>query len=471
MTIPSLLPDLLLLLLPFLLLGYDLIVAEKGEKALFPIAISGTTLITLLYFFVSPLSEPWLGGWSMTQRGIEFRILFTIAALLALLFAHTYFVRGGDRQCPLQHRAEFLAIILLVTFGMVAMVSAQTLLAIFVALELATIPLYVLVGWRRNDQLGSEAATKYIIMGAASSGFMLFCFSYLYGLSGSLEFSQIASWISQNQQQPLLWLAVLMLFGGIGFKLTLFPFHMWAPDVYQGAPTPVTAFLSVSSKSTAVAFLAVMLYGPLAPIHNQIQTLILILAGFTMTIGNLGALRQRQFRRFMAYSSIAQAGYIITAFAGPGGSAMLSLIYYLLIFAASNYLAFSVFAIVGEKRGEDFDALRGLAVQSPALGGILAVTMFSLAGIPPVAGFLGKLFLFSSAAETGHYLFIVFAALNSTVSLYYYLRVVREAYIEKPDTPHLSPLMMSGVQRATVAILLVAVLLMGLLPQITNALS
>ena len=469
--IPALLPDVALVLLAFAVLGVDLVLGRRADRVVFPLAIAGTALLLVASFLARPSDELFLGCWGVDAFGLHFRQLFLLATLLAELFARSYFVRGGDGKPPLRNPGEFLSVVLLVAVGMFAVVSVRDLLALFVGLELATIPLYFLVAWRSEDRLGGEAAAKYVIMGAGASCFLLFSFSYLYGLSGSLRFDAVAGWAAQHPDSPMLWIAVLALLAGIGFKLTLFPFQMWAPDVYHGAPTPVTALLSVSSKSTAFAFLAVMLRGPLAPALHGTQELLLVLSALTMTVGNLGAIHQRHLRRFMAYSSIAQAGFVLAAFLGPADDAALAALFYLFVYAAANYLAFSVFAVAGAERGERFESLRGLSRRSPALAGMLAVCMFSLAGIPPVAGFLGKFFLFSSAAANGHYGFVVFAALNGTVSLYYYLHVLREAYIVPEEGENGGKPAVDPVQKATLALLFLAVVALGLLPQLSDFLS
>ena len=470
--IPALLPDVALVLLAFAVLGVDLVLGRRADRVVFPLAIAGTALLLVASFLARPSDELFLGCWSVDAFGLHFRQLFLLATLLAELFACSYFVRGGDGRPPLRNPGEFLSVVLLVAVGMFAVVSVRDLLALFVGLELATIPLYFLVAWRSEDRLGGEAAAKYVIMGAGASCFLLFSFSYLYGLSGSLRFDAVAGWAAQHPDSPMLWIAVLALLAGIGFKLTLFPFQMWAPDVYHGAPTPVTALLSVSSKSTAFAFLAVMLRGPLAPALHGTQELLLVLSALTMTVGNLGAIHQRHLRRFMAYSSIAQAGFILAAFLGPADDAALAALFYLFVYAAANYLAFSVFAVAGAEKGERFESLRGLSRRSPALAGMLAVCMFSLAGIPPVAGFLGKFFLFSSAAANGHYGFVVFAALNGTVSLYYYLHVLREAYIvPEEEGGENGALRVDPLQKALLGFLFLAVVLLGLVPQLSDFLS
>jgi NADH-quinone oxidoreductase subunit N len=237
--------------------------------------------------------------------------------------------------------------------------------------------------------------------------------------------------------------------------------------VYDGSPTPVTAFISVSSKAVAIAFLLILVYGPLAPLHSYLQPILLILAGATMTVGNLGAMKQKRLRRFMAYSSIAQAGYIIMAMAGGAEVARSSIIYYLFVYTAANYAIFFIISIVGRDGSEEFKSLQGMGKRNPVLAAVLMLTLFSLGGIPPLAGFMGKFLLFASAAQQGFYNMVIFAALNSTVSLYYYLLLVKEAYIIQPATSS-GPLVTDNIQRATLLLLTSATILLGLMPMFSS---
>lgn len=457
------LPDFFLLLLGFVVLVVDLFFSDEKSERSFHVCWFGLVLCFLLLLFL-PYDQQllYLGTYQVNGTTLLFKQIFVLSALFGVLLSQTYFRAGENIRGALKYRGEFYAIILFSTAGMFAVVSATDLLTLFIGMELATIPLYILSGYQKQDHLSVEASTKYIIMGSLATGLLLFGYSFLYGCSGSLEFEAILAFARQNPDHPFLLLAVFFIFAAMGFKLTLFPFHMWAPDVYEGSPTPVTAFISVSSKATGIAFLLIIINGPLAPLHDFLKTPLLILAATTMTVGNLGALKQRNLRRFMAYSSIAQAGYIIMAMAGTEVSAYSSIIYYLFVYGASNYAAFFIIGIIGRQRAEVFASLRGMSVQSPLLAAILMLTMFSLGGIPPLAGFAGKFLLFGAAAEQGYYAMVIFAALNSTVSLYYYLLLVKEAYIS--DVPSLSPLTITVVQRSSLIVLTGAMVLLGLIP-------
>ncbi|MBA3015647.1 MAG: NADH-quinone oxidoreductase subunit N [Proteobacteria bacterium] len=464
-----LLPDFLLLLLAAIVMTVDLIRLQPLSTASFHLSWTGLLAIFLVLTTLPYNQEiMYLGTYKVTGTSLLFKQVFVLSALCTVLLSASYFAPRGNARGTLKYRSEFYCIIMLCTFGMFAVVSATDLLTLFIGMELATIPLYILSGYQKEDSLSVEASTKYIIMGSLSTGFLLFGYSFLYGCAGSLSFEALLAFTQSFPSDPLLRLGVLFVLAAIGFKLTVFPFHMWAPDVYEGSPTPVTAFISVSSKAVAIAFLLILVYGPLAPLHDYLQPILLLLAGATMTIGNLGAMKQARLRRFMAYSSIAQAGYILMAMAGKAETARSSIIYYLFVYAAANYAIFFIISIVGRDRSEDFRSLQGMGKKNPALAAVLMLTIFSLSGIPPLAGFMGKFLLFASAAKQGFYGMVIFAALNSTVSLYYYLLLVKEAYIIQPAASS-KPLVIDNVQRTTLALLTVTMIILGLIPMFSTS--
>ncbi len=459
-----LIPELLLLLLAGIVIAVDLIRNRPRSTTTFHLSWIGLLIIfSVLIALPYDQEAIYLGTYKVSGTALLFKQVFVLSALCTVLLSASYFSPGGNARGALRYRSEFCFIILLCTFGMFAVVSATDLLTLFVGMELATIPLYILSGYQKNDSHSVEASTKYIIMGSLSTGFLLFGYSFLYGCAGSLGFDAVFAFAQTAPSDPLLRLGVLFILAAIGFKLTLFPFHMWAPDVYDGSPTPVTAFIAVSSKAVAIAFLLIMVYGPLAPLHGYLQPILLILAGTTMTVGNLGALKQKKLRRFMAYSSIAQAGYIIMAMAGGAEAARSSIIYYLFVYSAANYAIFFIISIVGRNGDEEFKSLQGMGKQNPILAAVLMLTLFSLGGIPPLAGFMGKFLLFASAAQQGYYSMVIFAALNSTISLYYYLLLVKEAYIIQPATS-VKPLLTDNTQRVTLLLLTSAMIILGLVP-------
>ena len=465
-----LLPDILLVLLAALILGHDLYKGKVNltSSAPFHLAWLGLTVIfAVLACLPYDQTAVYPGGYQITGTSLLFKQIFVLSALFTVLLSRPYFMPGGNSRGIMKHRSEFLLILLLCTFGMFTVVSATDLLTLFVGMELSTIPLYILSGFYKEDDLSVEASTKYMVMGAVSTGLMIFGLSFIYGAAGSLTFATVAKTCAAAPNEPLLRLGVLFVLAAVGFKLTVFPFHTWAPDVYDGAPSPVTAFISVSSKAVAIAFLLILLYEPLAALHNSLQPVILILAAATMTVGNLGAMKQERLRRFMAYSSIAQAGYIIMALTGDAGSARSSIVFYLFVYAAANYAVFFIMSVIGRNGEEDRSGLQGMGRNNPGLAAILMLTAFSLAGIPPLAGFMGKFFLFAAAAKEGYYAIVIFAALNSTISLYYYLLLVKDAYIIQPAGDS-KALKLDAVQMISLFLLTAAMLLAGILPSVSG---
>ena len=472
----ELFPDIALVLLAFGLLLADLLLKYRGAAGanfLFHatwVFLSALLVMTLWY---SPAETTvYMRLYAVTPFGWWMRRIFLLSALLAVLLSRAYFTTGADGHPPLGSYGEFLYLMLFATLGMFTVVSARDLLTLFVGLELATVPLYILAAYNKHHPASGEAGTKYVLFGSLSTAFMLFGYSYLYGIAGSLYLDDIATFVQAHPGDPFLWAGTLFIVTAVGFKIGLFPFHMWVPDVYDGAPTPTTALLAVSSKAVAIAFLYVLFHGPFVAMRAQLEWWLLALAAATMVVGNLGALRQVRLRRFMGYSAIAQGGYVLMGLLGSPALGGASIVYYLVIYAVSNYAAFFVFAIVGERRGEAIASLRGLSRESPALAGLLALSMFSLAGIPPAAGFTGKFMLFASVAENGHYGFVIFAALNSTISLYYYLLIIKEAYITPVGGEPVAPLgSVVGLRRLVLVALAIAQLALGVCPALSTRVS
>jgi len=457
---PFIVLDCLFILLPFAVLALGLF-SEKGSSLL---ANAGAVGLFLLYagFSVCGIESSNLNvkivTWNVNGFGILIRELLLLSFFFASVFSNSY---------DLKHRPEFMASMLFVAVGGMLVVSAQELLSLFIGLELATMPMYFLVAWNKKSSQGTEAALKYVLMGSIATATLLFGLGYLYGFAGSLLYSDIFNAVHNSTQDvSLLFIAVTFIVMGIGFKLTLFPFHTWAPDVYEGAPTPVTAYLSVTSKATALAFLGILVYKPLQDLDFAFRVIFTALAMATIFIGNLGALKQSRIRRFLAYSSIAQAGYILIGLCGSTPIGPASFVYYLFLYAFSNYLLFFLVGIIGKTRPESFDSLKGLSKQSPLLAVLLAISAFSLAGIPPLAGFMGKWMVFASAASVQNYVLVGFAAVNSIIALYYYLQVAKAGWIDDSDfnAETATPLVVSRTEKAGLAVLGFAVLFFGVAP-------
>lgn len=465
-----LLPDALLLLAPFVVLFVDLFFNPRHDARPVVRALSLVLLavgVALGCALACGAREViFLHAYRVAPWMLWFKVCFVGAALLAARMAEACFAVEDGHPARLTRPGEFFTLIAFAAGGMSVTVSALDLITLFIGLEMATIPLYVLAGFYRRHADAAEGAMKYIIMGSLATAFVLFGYSLLYGATGHVQFSAIAAYLAQHPGDPLIRAAALFIFTAAAFKLALAPFHMWAPDVYHGAPLPIAAFLSTASKAAAAGFLVVLFYGPLAPVRPALAPVLAILAAVTMLVGNLGSLRQENFRRFMAYSSIAQAGYLLMAFLAEREFAVGALLYFLIVYIVANLAAFFVFATV---RGDGVAAVNGLARTNPALAAVLMLAFFSLAGVPPLAGFNGKFWLFTAAAGSGHYALVLFAVLNSVVALYYYMNIIRAAYIE-PPAADARPVTVPRATAAVLALLAALLLALALCPAFNRAL-
>lgn len=331
------------------------------------------------------------------------------------------------------HLAEFFMLLLSALMGMFFMISSGNLLIFYLSLELATIPIAAMANFDLSKKTASEAAMKMILSSAFSSGILLFGISLLYGATGTISFTELPALLDGSSLQIM---AFVFLFTAFAFKLSVVPFHLWTADVYEGSPIAVTSFLSVISKG-AIAFVFITaLYKVFQPMHEVWYTMVAILAIVTMVVGNLFALRQQNIKRFLAFSSIAQVGFILVGISSNDGAGLSSVVYFVLIYVFSNLAAFGVASVIAEKTGkEDIYYYKGLYKTNPFLAWMMALALFSLAGIPPTAGFFGKLFLLTAGGTKATYWFIGLAAVNMVISLYYYLKIVRAMFMDKNDNP------------------------------------
>jgi NADH-quinone oxidoreductase subunit N len=377
-----------------------------------------------------------------------------------------------------EHVGEYVLLILLATTGMMFLVSSQNLLTTFVSLELLSLALYAMTAFGKGEKNGSEAALKYFLFGAMSAAFLLFGFSLLYGLTNATSFAQIGAGLASASSSPLLIVAMVTTVIGLGFKVAAAPFHFWAPDVYEGAPNPVAAFIASSSKVASffvlfqlVATVYVAHPGSAAWMHmaSGSMPLIAMAAALSVVLGNLGALTQTSARRLLAYSAIAHTGYMLIAVAGRSDQSLSALLYYVVTYSLGTLGTFAIVAIVEENTGSDALAnFDGLSRRAPLLSACLFVFLLSQAGIPPLAGFFAKFYLFSAALHATASLsllwLVILAIAMSAVSLYYYLRVLKRVYVADPpnDSAALSIPMTTQI---VVALLALAVLLAGALPE------
>jgi len=352
-------------------------------------------------------------------------ILNLAVYLISLLFAD-WFIKH-------QHLPEFFMLLLFALLGMFFMLSSGNLLMFYLSLELATIPVAAMANFDLEKKQSSEAGMKMILSSAFSSGILLFGISLLYGSTGSINFSEIPALLDGSSLQML---AFIFLLTAFAFKLSIVPFHLWTADVYEGAPFATAAFLSVVSKGSVAFIFITALYKVFGPMEFMWYNMLMILSIATMIVGNLFALRQQNIKRFLAFSSIAQVGFILLGISGGSPQAITAVVYFVLIYVFSNLAAFGVAAVIASHSGkEKIDDYKGLYQTNPFLCWMLALALFSLAGVPPTAGFFGKLFLITAGAASANYLFISIAAVNLIVSLYYYLKVVRAMFMDKNEQP------------------------------------
>jgi NADH-quinone oxidoreductase subunit N len=332
-----------------------------------------------------------------------------------------------------KHAPEFYMLILSAQLGMFFMLSSSNLLMFYVGLELASIPLAALANFDLEKRRSSEAAMKYIMSSAFASGLLLFGISMMYGVVGSLSFAEIREVASAN---PLFLFSFILLIAGFGFKISAVPFHLWTADVYEGSPIAVTSYLSVVSKGSMIFAMASVLFTVFNKLFFQTYHIMAVLAVVSMIIGNLFAMRQQNIKRFLAFSSIAQVGFILIGVTGGSNMGLSSVIYFVLIYLFSNLAAFGIISLVSDATGkEDIHDYKSFYKTNPVLTWVLAIALFSLAGIPPTAGFFGKFFLLLAGAGRGNYLLITIAALNMVLSLYYYLRIIKAMFMDANENP------------------------------------
>lgn len=394
------------------------------------------------------------------QYAIFFNIIFLVIAAVIILSSYSYVGKYVKAD------GEFYTLLLFSVTGMMFMASTSELLTIYISLELTSIPLYVMAGLLRTSERSAEAAVKYVLLGAMSSAILLYGFALLYGLTGTTDLTGIATSIEKGVQNGnvLVLIASVLILAGFGFKISAVPFHMWAPDIYEGAPTPATAFFSVGSKAAGfAALLRIFVTGGLGQVNLQsLITIVAIIAILTMTLGNLVAAVQTNVKRMMAYSSIAQAGYILVGFtaslSGQNSYGSSAVLFFILVYALTNLGAFAgIIALANATGGEKIEDFRGLAKRAPLLSAGTALCLLSLSGIPPMAGFVSKVFIFSAAWSQGLSWLVVIALINTVISLVYYGRLVKVMYFDAPlKEDHLTtPIGLSSSIALTTAALIV----------------
>ncbi len=458
------LPEIIVVLSAFIVLIVDLFIEEKKRDILAPLATLGMVIAFFALWILPHSGQAFAGRFVQDAVSLWFKSFFLFASIFTvILSADLLNGKTRIRVKGMGHRGEFFTILLFTLAGAMFLISSRDLITLYVSLELATIPLFVLTAWRRDDHKGAEAALKYIIVGALASAFILYGLSFLFGLTGEMSLAVIAKKLHPS---PALFLAIGLILSGIGFKMALVPFHLWAADVYEGAPVPITAYLSVASKGVGLTFMFQLFFRVFGAQLAQWSMLLAIVAMLTMTLGNVVAIVQDNIKRFMAFSSISQAGYLLMGFIGGYQEGVSAMLFYLLVYIFTNLTVFAVIIWFSNATGkEEIADYKGLSRTNPLVALAMMLGLFSLAGIPPLSGFVGKFFLFSVVAKAGFYWLVAIAAVNSTISLFYYLRIVRQMYIEPPTEEESSLPVSSSIIFALTATTL-ATLLLGIVPWI-----
>ncbi len=396
-----------------------------------------TSLIGLLMTAISAFAKHPIPAYSFNDSYIVdhlslfFICIFTISSALAILLSVEYNEREGIRA------GEYYALILFCTVGMILLASSTDMIMIFLGIEIVSICLYVLAGIRRNDHRSNEAALKYFLLGAFATGFLLYGMTLVYGSTGSTNLFKIAEFVQNPsaQSNPLLLMGLVLLVIGFGFKVASAPFHMWAPDVYQGAPTPVTAFMAVGPKAAAFAAFFRVFAEAFPEMSPSWEMLLSIIAVLSMVVGNLGAIMQTNIKRMLAFSSVSHAGYILMAVIAKSSLGSSSMLFYMLTYAFMTFGIFGIIIILGRKGEENLEIQNysGLAYKHPVIALSMTIFLLSLGGLPPFAGFVAKFYLFSAAIQEGLLTLVIIAVLNSAISFYYYLKVVVFMYMKEPE--------------------------------------
>lgn len=465
MTIPTvdlvpILPQVIIALAALVMLVLDAVVPRERTNLLaaFTLASLGAAASAAVYLWGA--SGTAYGGMIATDTlTLYFSLILITGAALAVLLSWGYLQEEGIGH------GEFYTLILLALAGMMLLAASTDLLMVFLSIETLSLALYVLVGFARQRLGSEEAALKYFLLGAFASAFLVYGIALVYGSTGSMRLAGVADSLRAGSLgNPLLLAGVVMILVGFGFKLALVPFQMWTPDVYQGAPTPVTAFMSVATKAAAFAALLRLVSGALPALVDQWAPMLAVLAVLTMTAGNLAAIVQRNIKRMLAYSSIAHAGYILIAIVAGGELGRSSVLFYLASYTFMNVGAFAVVeALERHERGLEIGDYAGLARRDLALAVLMAVFMFSLAGFPPTAGFFAKFYVFNAAVQAGYTWLAVAGVLNSLLGVVYYVGVIVTMFMREPDKSPLPLRVSLGVALALAAALW-GTLVFGLLP-------
>jgi NADH-quinone oxidoreductase subunit N len=470
----ALAPEIILGVVIVVLLLVDLFVEEDRKWALSSLAGVGVLAAFVPILTLALSDEParvmFNGGYVVDDFALVLKGLFLLATYIVILMSTNY-VEEGD-----YHHGEYYVLLLTSVLGMVMIASSRDLVSIFVALEFLSIPAYMLAAWRKRDLKSNEAGMKYFLLGVFASAVMLYGMSLLYGVSGTTLLTGIESYVASHGTEPITTLAIMFIVVGFAFKVSAVPFHTWAPDTYQGAPTPITAFLSVASKAAGFVALLALVFVAFPSAKDVWQPLFWVLSALTMTVGNLLALRQTNIVRLFAYSSVAQGGFMLMPLAVVGNNpqaredALTAIVTYLIVYAAMNLGAFAVIIAVARKtRSGEISSYGGLFEYAPGLAVAMSFFLFSLAGIPPLGGWIAKFGVFQALLAAGGGWAVglaVIGAVNSVVALFYYANIAREMFMNPVPDGDATPVRVPQALVAALGITAAVTLLVGILPSV-----
>jgi len=421
--------ELLLIAITVILLIVEIFLPNTQKHKIILPAILMMAAVTILGFLPGTPGVLFGGMFQSTQLTMMLKNILNIGVLIIFIQSVDWLKQDQNKEKV----SEFFLLMLSTLIGMNYMISSGDFLMFYIGLELATIPIAALAAYERMKEKSAEAGVKLIFTSALSSGILLYGLSMIYGTTGTMYFADVAPMITGT---PLQILAFIFFFAGMAFKISLVPFHLWTADVYEGAPVNVASYLSVISKGAAVFIFTIILYTVFYKIAVMWSEVLYGIVILTITVGNLFAMRQQNLKRFLAFSSIAQAGFILLGIIGQSQLGMTTVIYFALVYIFSNLGAFGVVGIISNRTGkENINDYDGLYRTNPNLSLVMMLALFSLAGIPPLAGFFGKFFLFTAAAKQGYYILVLIALINTIISLYYYLLVIKAMLLNNSDQP------------------------------------
>ena len=457
-------PELLLTMVILVAIIYDLFIDSSESGKVGWVLVFGLILVAISIWFQDSSKVTTLFTDAIVLD--PFSTFFKLLIILATIFVSIVSLHSGELEN--YRKGEYFSLLGIITFGLFLMVSSIDLIMVYVSIEIVSIMSFVLAGYLKKNTRSNEAALKYVVYGAFSSGIMLFGLSYIYGLTGSTNFFQIQQTFAASgpESNSAILIAVIMVLAGFGYKISAVPFHFWTPDVYEGAPTTITAYLSIAPKAGALAMMirffnqvladggAMVGMGSFSSTDIPWPSILSLLAVLTMTVGNVVAIQQNNVKRMLAYSSIAHAGYMLLAMPVMSGESVYAIMVYLVMYLFMNLGAFFVVITVKNRtNGETFDDYKGLGWEMPIVGISMTLFMVSLTGLPPTAGFIGKFYIFASLIQGGSafYWLVIIGGINSVISLYYYLRVVKVMYFdgERKDSLLFPPRVLSGMLLVT----------------------